>query len=49
MTANDEKSVQDFSIKYTLNTNGLPCGWLDLKPSFMNAKYVGNMSELWKA
>jgi hypothetical protein len=36
-------------MKYTLDTNGLPCDWVDLKPSFMDSKYVGNVSELWKA
>jgi hypothetical protein len=49
MTANEEESVQEFSRKYKLDNNGLPCGWLDLKPSFVNLKYVGNVSKLWKA
>jgi hypothetical protein len=33
---NEEELVQEFIIKYTLDTNGLPCGWLDLKPSFID-------------
>jgi hypothetical protein len=49
MTENEEETVQDFSRKITLDTNGFPCGWLDLKPSFMNAKYAGNVPDLWKA
>jgi hypothetical protein len=46
MTANEEESVQDFRRKYTIDNNSLPFGWLDLS-SFMNSKYIGNVSELW--
>jgi hypothetical protein len=46
---NEQELARGFIMKYTLDNNGLPCGWLDLKPSFMDSKYVGNVSELWNA
>jgi hypothetical protein len=45
---NEQELAQYFFVKYTLHTNGLPCGWLGLKPSFVDSKCVGNLSELWK-
>jgi actin-like ATPase involved in cell morphogenesis len=49
LPTNEQELARGFIMKYTLDTNGLPCGWLDLKPSFMDSKYIGNVSELWKA
>jgi hypothetical protein len=49
MPMNEQYLVREFIMKYTLDTNGIPCGWLDVNPSFMDSEYVGNMLELWKA
>jgi hypothetical protein len=46
---NEKELARGFIIKYTLDIKGLPCGWYDFKPSFMDSKYVGNVSALWKA
>jgi hypothetical protein len=36
-------------VKYILGDNGLPISWINYKPSFMETKYGGNVSDLWKA
>jgi hypothetical protein len=41
--------VQDFSRKYTLDNNGLPSGWMEYKTKFVDSKYSGSVSHLWKA
>jgi hypothetical protein len=48
-TAQDESLVQEDSMEYILGDNGLTIGWLTYKPSFMETKYGGNVSDLWKA
>jgi hypothetical protein len=41
--------VQENSMKYILGFNALPICWLTYKPSFMETKYEGDVSDLWKA
>jgi predicted phosphodiesterase len=38
-----------FLCKNIFGGNGLPIGWITYKPSFMETKYGGNVSDLWKA
>jgi hypothetical protein len=47
--AQEEPLVQEDSTNYILGDNGLPIGWLTYKPSFMETKYGGNISDLCKA
>jgi hypothetical protein len=47
--AQEETLVQEDSMEYILGDIGLPIGWLTYKYSFMETKYGGNVSDLWKA
>jgi hypothetical protein len=48
-TAVQEPVVQGLHLKYILGDNGLPIGWLNYKPSFMETRHWGDVSDLWKA